>query len=52
MKPEEILGRRIVSPVRPNLPAHFIRRPACRRLLDMRRLTEVLAHEGRCRSQA
>ena len=48
MKPEKILGRRIVSPVRPGLPAHFIRCPACRHLLDMRRLGEVLAHEERC----
>ena len=52
MKPEEILGRRIVSPVRTDLPAHFIRCPACRHLLDMRRLEEVLAHEERCGSQA
>lgn len=52
MKPEEILGRRIVGPVRPDLPAHFIRCPACRHLLDMRRLEEVLAHEEMCGSQA
>lgn len=48
MKPEEILGRRIVSPTSPKLPAHFIRCPACRHPLDMRRLAEVLAHEERC----
>ena len=52
MKPEQILGRRIVSPLRSDLPAHFIRCPACRHLLDMRRLEDVLAHEERCGSQA
>ena len=52
MKPEEILGRRIVSLVRPGHPVHFIRCPACRHLLDMRRLEEVLAHEERCGSRA
>ena len=48
MKVEQILGRRVVSPVRAGLPAHFIRCPACRHLLDMRRLEEVLAHEEQC----
>ena len=52
LKPEDILGRRIVRPVCSDLPAHFIRCPACRHQLDMGRLEEVLAHEERCGSQA
>lgn len=46
----EIVGRRVVGPVREGGEAdHFISCP-CGQLLDMRRLEQLLAHGMTCRS--